>query len=390
MSLLFIMGDWRHFLRRLVRKLNNAWSVFQGIYRYNFESHLKPLAPRAVLISLTYWCNSRCIMCNIWKIRPKNELSYQEWEVALQDPLFKKIERCGLTGGEISLHPELVKLVQLIIRSMPKLKKLTMVSHGFMTDLIVERVKEIARLCNEHNVELSVSISLDGVGDMHEKIRRIPEAFRKATMTLFELKKLALEYGFHVGSGSLVLKQNLDEVENIRNWYKKNKINGIFQIVGFHNTYLQNTDTRANVDFDKSTEGKLEKFMTSMSKPQHVRDLRSYYWRDLLAMYRDKQPRTTPCPFQYDQFAFDSFGDVYNCFSAPKIGNFRDGKKISEILFDPKNLAFKNRMRQSLCLRCNSGCDVDRAIIRDAKKYIWYRLTGKLWHGSGGKIPQQA
>lgn len=367
--------------QRIQRKINKVSRNIRGVYEYNIVSQFKNLPPKAVLVSLTYWCNSQCIMCNIWKMKPKNELSLEEWKRILQDPVFQHIERCGFTGGEMTLHPKLVELISLFITSMPKLRKITLVSHGFMTSLVVARVKEIAALCYQKNIELSISISLDGVGKMHEKIRRIPQAFEKATATLFELKKISRQYGFWVGSGSVILRQNIAEVEKMEQWYKDNNIEGTFQIVGFHPTYLRNLDIKNDVDFKSAEQQQLEKFMKKMSKPKSWKDVRSYYWRDLLGMYRDGNARTTPCPFQYDQFAFDSFGDIYYCFSSPKIGNLRGDKTVSDILFDPKNLAFKKRMGQTLCGRCNSGCDIERAIKRDLKKYLWYRLTGRPWYG---------
>ena len=314
-------------------------------------------------------------------MRPKNELKLKEWKKIFKDPIFANIKRCDLTGGEISLHPQLPQTVELIINSMPKLRKLTMVSHGFMTKKIVKQVVKIAKICNQHGVELSVSISLDGVGKMHEKIRRIPNAFKKTAATLFELKKLSKKYGFWVGSGSLILKQNLPEVDKMKKWYKDNQINGTFQIVGFHDTYVNNLDTKKDVNFENKELDHLTSFMEDMSRPKSWKDFRAYYWKDLLNMYRHGKPRTTPCPFQYDQFAIDSFGDVYYCFSERKIGNCRDKQTVSEILFSSKNKKFKQKMLKTSCLGCNSGCDVERSIPRELKKYLWFRLTGKPWYG---------
>jgi MoaA/NifB/PqqE/SkfB family radical SAM enzyme len=366
---------------KISRKLRKVGRITRGIYQYNISHNFKPLTPTTVLIGLTYHCNSQCVMCNIWKTRPKDELKYEEWEEIFKDSAFDNIERCDLTGGEVSLYPKLPKMVKLITNSMPKLRKLTMVSHGFMTKKIVKQVVKIAKICNQHGVELSVSISLDGVGKMHEKIRRIPNAFKKTTATLFELKKLSKKYGFWVGSGSLILKQNLPEVGKMKKWYKDNQINGTFQIVGFHNTYVNNLNTKKEVNFRKEELKQLTSFMKELSQPKSWNDFRAYYWNDLFHMYRYGQPRTTPCPFQYDQFAMDSFGDVYYCFSERKIGNCRHGKSVSKILSSSKNLKFRQKMTKSSCLGCNSGCDVERSVPRELKKYLWFRLTGKPWYG---------
>ncbi len=364
-----------------VGKINKAMGILTGVVDYNVSGNFAPLPPKGVLLAITYKCDSRCVMCNIWKMKPKNELTLKEWQRVLKDPVFKTIEDCSLTGGELSLNSNLLEIVETIISEMPKLKKISLTSNGFATQLIVKRVTELAKICNRNNINLSVGISIDGVGKMHEKIRRIPNAFEKATKTLFELKKLSKKYKFWVGSYSLILRQNLSEVEKMEKWYKKNNVAGSFQIVGFHDTYVDNLDTKDKVSFRKEERRQLESFMKERSKPKSWRDFKSYYWRDLLSMYRDKKPRTTPCPFQKDQFAVDSFGDVYNCFSSPKIGNCRKGESIGKILFSKKNLLFKKQMLNSSCLKCNSGCNVEWSVSRDLKKYLWFRITGKPWYG---------
>ena len=244
--------------QRVCRKIHKVGRTIEGIYQYNVENNIRPLKQKAVSIALTYQCNSRCVMCNIWKMKPKNELKIEEWKKIFKDPVFANIEHCDLTGGELSLHPQLVRIVELIIRSMPKLRKLTMVSNGFKTDLVVRQVIAIAKICNKNNVELSVSISLDGIGQMHEKIRRIPDAFKKTTATLFKLKKISSKYGFWVGGGSLVLRQNLAYVDKVKKWFQDNNVNGTFQVVGFHDTYVNNLNTKKKINFRKNEQKKIK------------------------------------------------------------------------------------------------------------------------------------
>jgi hypothetical protein len=99
-------------------------------------------------------------------------------------------------------------------------------------------------------------------------------------------------------------------------------------------------------------------------------------------MYKEKNPRTTPCPFLLDAFSLDSLGDVYYCLSQRKIGNCRYGKSVSDIYYDKRNIDYRKRMANNFCLRCNSGCFVTSAIAKDFKKILWYFLTDKL--GSKG------
>jgi MoaA/NifB/PqqE/SkfB family radical SAM enzyme len=362
-----------------MKKVN---AFIRGVFEYNLLSNFKTLPPKEMIINLTYWCNSRCVMCNIWKMKPKNELSFSEWELAMGDPIFRNIEALTISGGEATMHPKFLEIIELFIDSMPKLYSLGLITNGFMTDFIVQRVEKLAKICKEKSIHLSLSVSVDGAGKKHEDIRRIPDAFKKSTATLLAFKKLQNKYkDISVGSGSLILKQNLFDLEKTEEWFKNNKISLNFQIVGFHETFVNNLETKKNVDFASKQKNKLFEVLEKLAIRGSVRNLRSYYWKDLLHMYRDGKSRSTPCPFLKDQFVIDSFGDVYYCLSERPIGNFRTGKTVSSIYFDKDNLNFHQNMKKNSCPKCNSGCNVGYALAKDAKKYLWFRLTGRPWYG---------
>lgn len=363
-------------------QMKKAWASLRGVYEYNVLSRFRPLPPKEMIINLTYWCNSRCVMCNIWKMKPKNELSFQEWEKAMEDPIFRNIEALTISGGEATMHPKFLEIIELFINSMPKLYSLGLITNGFMTDFIVGRVEKLAQVCQDRGIHLSLSVSVDGDGKMHEDIRRIPDAFKKSTATLLAFKKMQERFkNISVGSGSLILKQNLFDLEKTEQWFKNNKIPLNFQIVGFHETFVRNLDTQKDVDFETKQKHKLFEVLEKLSKMGSIRNLRSYYWRDLLHMYRDGKSRSTPCPFLKDQFVIDSFGDVYYCLSERAIGNFRGGKRISDIYYNKDNLQFRKNMPKTSCVKCNSGCNVGYALAKDAKKYLWFRFSGRPWYG---------
>jgi hypothetical protein len=83
-----------------------------------------------------------------------------------------------------------------------------------------------------------------------------------------------------------------------------------------------------------------------------------------------------------DDFVIDSLGDVYYCLSVQPIGNFiKEKRSVGEIYSDPKNISFRKNLPKTACKNCNSGCNVTQGIAFDAKRYIWYKLIGRLWPG---------
>jgi MoaA/NifB/PqqE/SkfB family radical SAM enzyme len=321
-------------------------------------------------------------MCNIWKMKPTNELTMDEWKTMVRDPMFSNVRTLDITGGEATLAPDFSDKIKLFLDHMPKVNHVTMVSNGFSTTLILKRVEEIMKLLKPKNVSFNISISVDGTEKMHEAVRRIPKAFEKVKNTIFGLKQLSLTYpNLSVSVGSLIMHQNIDHVDEITTWLEDNDIKYGLQIVGFHDTYVRNLDTEASTDFSKADRVKLFTLLSKLAKPTSLRDVRSYYWRDLLAMYKDGKRRTTPCPFLHDQFAVDSFGSIYNCFSSAAIGNIRDGKSPSELYYSKKNIVRRERMWSTVCVKCNSGCSASEATAKDLKSYLYFRLTGKPYYG---------
>jgi MoaA/NifB/PqqE/SkfB family radical SAM enzyme len=364
-------------IKSIVRRVKKIKDLSRGLWDYHVLSKIKPLTPNKVMINLTYWCNSKCIMCNIWQMKPKKELGFKEWKEIMKDPIFDGIESLTVSGGEAILHPEFTKNVSLFINSMPRLYELNLITNGFLTNKVVCEVREISKFCQEKHITFSVSVSIDGVGKVHEKVRRIPGAFLKLKKTLVELNKLKDAYGFNLGCSTVILRQNLDEVEKVAEWAKKQGIVHSFQIVGFHETFVNNLESEEDIGFREENREQLVKLLTKLSQDRSSL-FKSYYWKDILEMYTKNSDRSTPCPFLQDQFVIDSLGDVYYCLSESKVGNFLGKKTISQIYFDPKNLERRKRMWSTVCRKCNSGCDVETALKKDGVRYLRYRLTGKL------------
>lgn len=355
-----------------------------GIFSYNITSRFKPLLPRKLIVVLTYRCNSRCIMCNIWKMKPHKELSLEQWGKILKDPLFKHIEKINITGGEALLSPMAIPFIQLCMATMPKLWYIDMVSNGFETELIRNKVEEIVKLSNSRGISFNISISLDGVDKKHEEIRRIPHAFKRVAKTILALQLLQKQYPFSLSIGSVVMRQTLSQAQKLKYWSIQHRASQYFQIVGFHDSYVHNAENETDVNFTEKQKHQLLQLLETLGKSKNWKDIEAYYWKDMYFMYKNGTPRSTPCPFLYDEFAIDALGNIYYCLSEKSIGNVkrtRSGTRVSEIYFDPKNIQYRNYVKQYCCPTCNSKCNVRKAIAYDFKKYAWFRLTGIPWYG---------
>jgi MoaA/NifB/PqqE/SkfB family radical SAM enzyme len=366
---------------KIVIIIGKIADLITGFLRYNLISKFKVLYPRSVMINLTYKCNSHCVMCNIWKMKPKNELKYEEWEEVVHDPIFRDIKNLTISGGEAFLYKDYVKTIKLFVDSMPRMRRLVLNTNGFETGVIVGNVVEIASYCQKKGIRLMIGVSVDGVGRIHDGIRRTKNGFNNIKKTIVKLKKISKRYDFNLRIASLILRNNINNFEEMEAWCKKQKVDYGFQIVGFLKTFVNNKKEEKYLDFRNDKE-KLFRIMEYLRDQGNNLNIMGYYWKDLIRMYKYGKERTTPCSFLKDDFVIDSLGDVYYCLSVRPIGNFlKEKRSVGEIYFDKKNIKFRHNLVKSACKNCNSGCNVANAIAFDAKRFLWYRLSGKLWLG---------
>lgn len=140
------------------------------------------LNPIDCVIGITYNCNARCVMCDIWKIKNFPELAVEEYK-----KLPKTLRDINISGGEPFLRTDIPEIIATIQKVAPK-ARMVISTNGFTPALIEAQMKKILKI----KPDIGVAVSVDGYGDMHEKIRRIPDAWGKVSDTLDRLQALGM------------------------------------------------------------------------------------------------------------------------------------------------------------------------------------------------------
>jgi MoaA/NifB/PqqE/SkfB family radical SAM enzyme len=162
-----------------LKKLMRApWGALaHGVYEYNVQRHFGTLPPRQLQVNVTYHCNGRCTMCNIWQMPERPELTEEKLRLVAQDPIFGGIERLTLAGGEPSLRRDLVPLTGALVERMPRLRSVTLITNGLAVDRVLDDTRGLLALCSPRGMYVNISVSLDGVGVVHDGMRNVPGAF---------------------------------------------------------------------------------------------------------------------------------------------------------------------------------------------------------------------
>ena len=123
-------------------------------------------------------CNCRCVMCDIWRIREKQEITSADIDLQLASIRTLGVEWIVFSGGEPQLHSDLRSLAQPLREAGVRL---TLLTAGL---LLGARSEETTQLFDD------IIVSLDGPPDVHDAIRRIPGAFARLARGIDRVRHL--------------------------------------------------------------------------------------------------------------------------------------------------------------------------------------------------------
>ncbi len=138
--------------------------------------------PIDCVIAVTYRCNARCTMCDIWQIK-----DFPELKPEILKKLPASLRDINISGGEPFLRADLIEIIR-VLKDVCPVARMVISSNGFATELIMEKMREIIKI----NPDIGVAISIDGMGEMHDEMRGIPGGFDKAMATIKALKELGM------------------------------------------------------------------------------------------------------------------------------------------------------------------------------------------------------
>jgi Fe-coproporphyrin III synthase len=145
--------------------------------------------PTKLNFIVTKRCYSRCVYCDIWKVKDAPggldaELSLEEVQaVATANPFFQWID---FTGGEPTDRPDFTQVVQAFARACPDLLLVHFPTNGIATKRIEQVAMEIRQTVR---ARLVVSVSIDGPPELNDRLRGIRNDFGHAVDTFAAVRR---------------------------------------------------------------------------------------------------------------------------------------------------------------------------------------------------------
>jgi len=319
--------------------------------------------PRLLTHTVTFRCDARCEMCDSWRIRSADDLELHESERIYRE--LPRLDAVRLTGGEPFVRkdfPEIARLAQALLQPFG----LHITTNGFQTDRIVRYCEE-----RERDRPLHLLVSLDGVGEVHDRIRGRERAWERAFGTVAALAPRQKELRLRIGVNQTLLDG--EGVENYRELREALRPLGIVPqvVVAYESsaTYSlqRDLDLASAAQGEYSTHGRFERRDLEALFALLEEDLarlgfaerfaKRYYLEGLRARLLGEGDRLNPpCVALHNHLRIFPNGDVPTCqFNSRTVGNLRE-QSFAELWTSGETEARRRWVRA--CKGCWAECEI--------------------------------
>jgi radical SAM protein with 4Fe4S-binding SPASM domain len=300
--------------------------------------------PRQAVWELTLACDMKCRHCGSRAGRPRSdELTTPEALKLAKELAAAGCKRLTLSGGEPLLRQDWPLLCQ------------TLVSAGVRVNMISNGRKfteKLAKRAKAFGLE-GISFSLDGLEPTHEYIRRVKGHWKK----VIENFDIARDAGLPAGAVTMIVRQTIDELDEIREILKEH---------GVRTWQLQLGNPTGNAADNADMIIYPEDMLRVIPKAAELRKMEGYpkvyigdnlgYFGEYEADLRDQDgliPFWIGCRAGCSVVGIESNGNIKGCLSLPSAmneidsfveGNIRE-RPFREIWNDPDKFAYNRKFK---------------------------------------------
>jgi MoaA/NifB/PqqE/SkfB family radical SAM enzyme len=329
----------------------------------------KNMLPIYLIFWITARCNSKCQTCFNW--RGQNCLDNIEKELAVDEiqRISAKLNDVAwllLGGGEPFLETQKLVETSKIFYRQNNTRNITISTNATLTAEIIETTKTIMDECPGLN--LVITLSLDGIGQNHDKIRGYKGNFDRFVKTCKALERLRSSYPqLSVNLNTVVSNQNIDYLDEIIAFVSTNlKPN-------FHGFELLRGDPRNPLLTPPPLKEYAEKLKLIKSYWQglpfysmgHSRILKAtkIIAREIEIKALERKKQIIPCLAGSIAGVVTAAGDVHLCELLSSIGNVRDyNYDFKKLWLSTEANQLRQFIRNKKCY-CAHSCFVSSSIL---------------------------
>ena len=334
-------------------------------------SHVRAIKPTVLIYNCTWVCDARCEMCNNWKWgNRKEDLALDQVDRAMDSDFWHAVENLNISGGEPTTRNDLPELVEIFRRRLPRMRKIGVNTTGLTPQRAIPMLTRIVDFCGANDLLVSVRVSLDGIGELHDSVRHVPRGFEKALKTIEAMQALAERSPhFQFGLAATIFARNLEDADRIRAWARDRNLDIVFNMLRFTDNMLHNRDLEAKIGFGSREEAFMREFFLDRVAEESILSGQAFMYLHYADMIANGYHRTMPCPFQRQGLLLNPNGDLFYCENSKKLGNALE-TPAGDLYFGAEHLAQRDALKRDTCPTCLSPCQVNVGAMKQVVPYV--------------------
>jgi radical SAM protein with 4Fe4S-binding SPASM domain len=361
---------------------------------HRLQAAKKLMAPGAqkpiyLLNFVTNSCNAACDHCFYWaelNTKKRLELTVEEHEQVARSlgPMFQ----ITFTGGSPELRKDLPEIVQAYHRHCHP-SNMTFCMLGYNTDRILEQVTTMLKTCLGQ--QITIGISLDGLGEEHDRYRKLDGLFDRVVKTVHGLHALQAHFPLlRIAIGMVVHGLNIEQVEHSARWVRTHLPIDLLKPILVRGNPL-NPDTRDDrcIELydrivDRDRQWLLDHNGRQLNFVDRVVRAKENVSRQLIQRISTTQESEITCSGGRETAVLYPEGNVAGCeMRADILGNVREaGFDMGKIWFSAQAKDFRQTVGiASECKGCYHHCFISPAIFRTPA--MWPRIAKSIWALNG-------
>ena len=356
-------------------------SVFHKVVAEKFtEKAHQEIENRAFPNHLVYFVTNKCsLQCShcfyIDELNSKTrELDIDEIRT-IASSLKGKISQLVLTGGEVFLREDLADIVQ-VFEEFAGIKSVNMLTSGFFPKKIEKTVQKIL---NETSLTLYFQISIDGIKEKHDSIRKNSNSFDNAMQTIETLQRLRGNSGRinRISTLTTLGKPNYNDIEKIVNELSSlkkvnfgfgfarstfNDIYGEFDKDQLSSFEPDDEDVFLTVEQMKESYQKIDECLWSKLKASFFYSENKAVLRNIIRLKETSYQSSFSCMAGVTDFIIYPNGDVALCEMFKPFGNLKKYDLDALRFWENEYKTYKSTV---LGCKCTHSCNVASMIKYD-------------------------
>ncbi len=352
-----------------------AAGVPRDLFNTFIAAKIKPIRPTVLIYNCTFVCDARCEMCNNWKRgNRKEDMTLDQLDRAMGHPFWGAVENLNISGGEPTTRNDLPEMVELFVKRLPRLRKIGINTTGLTPQRAIPQATRIVEFCASHNLPISIRVSIDGIGEIHDQVRQVKRGFDKACQTIDALESLAkIHDNFQFGVAATIFATNMNDAKNILAWSRERNLDIVFNMLRFTDNMLGNKELESSIGLKTQEEEFMRQFFLAQVVEESLLSGQAFQYLHYADMIANGYVRTMPCPFQTQGLLLNPDGTLFYCENSKPLGNVVHDSAES-LYFKAEHLADRATFEQTICKNCLSPCQVNVGAMKQVVPYAKFLM----------------